>query len=46
MTVVVNNLERNWIKVVVLFVSGLNVMQVGMLRADYFCNIPLRDYQF
>ena len=31
--------------VVVFFVSVFNAMHVGVLREEYFCNIPLGDYQ-
>ena len=33
-------------KVVVLFVRALDVIHVGVLRGEYFCNIPPGDYQF
>ena len=39
-------MQRCWSKVVVLFVSALDAMRVSVLRGEYFCNIPLSDYQF
>ena len=29
-----------------LFFLALNEMHVGAQRGEYFCNVPLRDYQF
>ena len=37
---------RWWSKAVFLFVCALNAMHMGVLRGEYFCNIPLGDYQF